>query len=246
MKKIERSTTPTLEAEEIEKMKQAHWESFVEDSAKYLARLDEEYGTVEDHAAAPTETEELYCVACRRKFKTQSQWENHEKSKKHQAIVARLRKELLLEGEEDPLAPPTMPPSQDEVDVDQFLEEQEILARGFQNEEQQREEGEENNHQNQDETQTQTEAGEEGTVEVESEESTPIDRRQPISSPPGTNKKQKKKLQKMKARKKIIHGSSSSDDDEPEPIISPVLDSSDEDTPKGGRKTRRRRKRNKN
>lgn len=135
-KKVENSRGsggPTvLDAEEIEKLKQAHWESFVEDSAQYLARLEEEFGTEEDDGA---EAEELYCIACRRKFKTQSQWENHEKSKKHQATIARMRKELLLEGEEDLLdAPPTIP-SQEEVDVDQFLEEQEILSMNFQDSE---------------------------------------------------------------------------------------------------------------
>lgn len=51
-----------------------------------------------------------YCVACRKRFKSEKQWQNHEKSKKHKENVALLRTELLLDEE-----------------IEQFLEDQHEL-----------------------------------------------------------------------------------------------------------------------
>jgi DnaJ family protein A protein 5 len=51
--------------------------------------------------------EELYCVACNKKFKSDKQWKNHEQSKKHRDKVADLRmafkeeEESLKEAEEE-------------------------------------------------------------------------------------------------------------------------------------------------
>lgn len=39
--------------------------------------------------------EELYCVACHKKFKSNKQWKNHEQSKKHRDNVAELRDAML-------------------------------------------------------------------------------------------------------------------------------------------------------
>lgn len=48
---------------------------------------------------------ELYCYACKKKFKSDKQWANHEKSKKHIIAVEKMRAELLVEEdlEEDSL-----------------------------------------------------------------------------------------------------------------------------------------------
>uniref|UniRef100_A0A0D9XZL4 J domain-containing protein n=1 Tax=Leersia perrieri TaxID=77586 RepID=A0A0D9XZL4_9ORYZ len=45
--------------------------------------------------------EELYCVACNKKFKSDKQWKNHEQSKKHRDKVAELR--MVFEEEEEAL-----------------------------------------------------------------------------------------------------------------------------------------------
>lgn len=46
------------------------------------------------------EKEELYCVACGKKFKSEKQWKNHEQSKKHKEKVAELRESFVDEEEE--------------------------------------------------------------------------------------------------------------------------------------------------
>lgn len=46
------------------------------------------------------EKEELYCVACGKKFKSEKQWKNHEQSKKHKEKVAELRESFIDEEEE--------------------------------------------------------------------------------------------------------------------------------------------------
>ncbi|KAI9104679.1 hypothetical protein DFS34DRAFT_207081 [Phlyctochytrium arcticum] len=48
-------------------------------------------------AAQDLEIEELFCVACEKAFRSEKQFENHEKSKKHQRNVELLRQELLEE-----------------------------------------------------------------------------------------------------------------------------------------------------
>ncbi|KAJ0834225.1 putative transcription factor C2H2 family [Helianthus annuus] len=60
-------------------------------------------GELEDDVAEEEEEEgvrknELYCVACGKKFKSDKQWKNHEQSRKHKDKVAELREAF---GEED-------------------------------------------------------------------------------------------------------------------------------------------------
>ncbi|KAI7737538.1 hypothetical protein M8C21_008841 [Ambrosia artemisiifolia] len=59
-------------------------------------------GEVEDEGVEEEEESvrknELYCVACGKKFKSDKQWKNHEQSKKHKDKVAELREAF---GEED-------------------------------------------------------------------------------------------------------------------------------------------------
>ena len=41
----------------------------------------------------------LYCGVCKKKFKSKSQWENHERSKKHIELSAKMREELRVGGD---------------------------------------------------------------------------------------------------------------------------------------------------
>ncbi|MDP2437356.1 MAG: C2H2-type zinc finger protein [archaeon] len=82
----------------IELERQLHFETMMEESKHYLSRLEEEFGAlnVDDE---DKDHEGLYCIACRKKFKSEQAWKNHEKGKKHQQAIARLRKEVMLEDE---------------------------------------------------------------------------------------------------------------------------------------------------
>lgn len=58
--------------------------------------------------------EQLYCIVCSKKFKSEKQWKNHEQSKKHKEKVAELREHFLeedkeTEGEEE-IDVPSEPP----------------------------------------------------------------------------------------------------------------------------------------
>ncbi|XP_076903920.1 DNAJ protein JJJ1 homolog [Bidens hawaiensis] len=53
---------------------------------------------VADEVVDEVRKNELYCVACGKKFKSDKQWKNHEQSRKHKDKVAELREAL---GEED-------------------------------------------------------------------------------------------------------------------------------------------------
>ncbi|KAK4778464.1 hypothetical protein SAY86_005992 [Trapa natans] len=62
--------------------------------------------------------EELYCVVCGKKFKSEKQWHNHEKSKKHKEKVAALR-ETFIEDE-----------AIDEETKEEVSEEDEVINNG--------------------------------------------------------------------------------------------------------------------
>ncbi|OEL14240.1 DNAJ protein JJJ1-like protein [Dichanthelium oligosanthes] len=75
------------------------------------ARVEEEEVLYDDDGEEEEEMrakrkEELYCVACNKKFKSDKQWKNHEQSKKHRDKIAELRmafkeeEESLKESEE--------------------------------------------------------------------------------------------------------------------------------------------------
>lgn len=53
----------------------------------------------EAKARKEAQKQDLYCPVCKKKFKSQKQWENHEQSKQHKAAVQRL-KEQMMEDEE--------------------------------------------------------------------------------------------------------------------------------------------------
>ncbi|WVZ90320.1 hypothetical protein U9M48_036629 [Paspalum notatum var. saurae] len=75
------------------------------------ARVEEEeeglYDEDEEEDTRAKRKEELYCVACNKKFKSDKQWKNHEQSKKHRDKIAELRmafkeeEESLKEAEEE-------------------------------------------------------------------------------------------------------------------------------------------------
>ncbi|XP_010416275.1 PREDICTED: DNAJ protein JJJ1 homolog [Camelina sativa] len=54
----------------------------------------------EDDDDAERKNEQLYCIVCSKKFKSEKQWKNHEQSKKHKEKVAELR-ESLTDYEEE-------------------------------------------------------------------------------------------------------------------------------------------------
>lgn len=74
------------------------------------AKVEEDEGLYDDEEEEEMKAkrkEELYCVACNKKFKSDKQWKNHEQSKKHRDKVADLRmafkeeEESLKEAEEE-------------------------------------------------------------------------------------------------------------------------------------------------
>jgi DnaJ family protein A protein 5 len=58
------------------------------------AVLNEQFG---DESGEDEHVEGQYCGLCKKRFKNVKQWDNHQKSKKHQSAVTRLRKELEAE-----------------------------------------------------------------------------------------------------------------------------------------------------
>lgn len=68
----------------------------------------------DDDDDAERKNEQLYCIVCSKKFKSEKQWKNHEQSKKHKEKVAELREHFLEEDKETedeeeihvPLEPP--------------------------------------------------------------------------------------------------------------------------------------------
>lgn len=56
---------------------------------------DEHEGEIED---SESEEEHYECVACRKTFKSENQWDAHEKSKKHQKAIYALRKKMQKEN----------------------------------------------------------------------------------------------------------------------------------------------------
>ncbi|KAM0682118.1 hypothetical protein MDAP_002636 [Mitosporidium daphniae] len=65
----------------------------------YFAMYAEEYlseNADSDSGASLAEEEEIHqCIACNKSFKSESQWNNHEKSKKHQKNAFQLKKKIL-------------------------------------------------------------------------------------------------------------------------------------------------------
>ena len=65
------------------------------------AEMNKEFGGAESEGGSEDEDEPqgLYCVACGKSFKSDKQWQNHQKSKKHLNMVKKLKREM--EADED-------------------------------------------------------------------------------------------------------------------------------------------------
>lgn len=67
----------------------------------------------EEDDDAKRKNEQLYCIVCSKKFKSEKQWKNHEQSKKHKEKVAELRESFTdyeEELEEEEIVSPLDPP----------------------------------------------------------------------------------------------------------------------------------------
>ena len=87
-------------AKEKEELKRVAREQAREEELRRWAeveRLKQEAGASESCSEDDSEREELVCVACRKTFKSEKAFTNHENSKKHKLEVARLRAQLLAE-----------------------------------------------------------------------------------------------------------------------------------------------------
>ncbi|GAB2251753.1 hypothetical protein Droror1_Dr00004600 [Drosera rotundifolia] len=93
----ERERKKALEREKMERARayeEPEWARVKEEELEGLRDGEEEVGEGD-------EIEELYCVACKKKFKSEKQWKNHEQSKKHKEKVAELRESFADEDEEE-------------------------------------------------------------------------------------------------------------------------------------------------
>lgn len=68
-------------------------------SAKDLKRHKHLLGNDDEEDDEDDVVEEFYCPACKKVFKSDKQFKNHENSKKHKDMAAKLRKELMAEDE---------------------------------------------------------------------------------------------------------------------------------------------------
>lgn len=82
----------------------------------------------EDEDEEPVD--DWYCAACDKMFNSQGAWDNHERSRKHLQNTKRLRKEMLAEDESmansrelDTPDEPSLPPTNDELDIDDLEKE---------------------------------------------------------------------------------------------------------------------------
>jgi len=71
--------------------------SFEEEEEERAAKAAKAAGKA---AAGHEEDAELYCIVCKKKFRNQNQWRNHEQSKKHLERVAELRAELVMQEDD--------------------------------------------------------------------------------------------------------------------------------------------------
>ena len=81
--------------DEKERVKRAR-EQVLEEDAEELDLILEQMELV-NNDSEEEELEELFCVACRKTFRTRAQQNDHERSKKHKANVQKLRKKLKAE-----------------------------------------------------------------------------------------------------------------------------------------------------
>ncbi|KAL1216773.1 DNAJ JJJ1-like protein [Cardamine amara subsp. amara] len=82
-----------------------------------------EFNVLEDNDDdAKRKNEQLYCIICSKKFKSEKQWKNHEQSKKHKEKVAELRESFTDYEEEEEINEPLEPPESVEQLHEKFQE----------------------------------------------------------------------------------------------------------------------------
>ncbi|KAK4350347.1 hypothetical protein RND71_029660 [Anisodus tanguticus] len=86
---------------ELERQKAERTKKYVEPEWAEVEELeDEEFEESDEDEKKKADVNELYCVACSKKFKSEKQWKNHEQSKKHKEKVAALREAFDDEDDE--------------------------------------------------------------------------------------------------------------------------------------------------
>ncbi|KAL8056876.1 hypothetical protein ABFX02_04G147300 [Erythranthe guttata] len=82
---------------ELERLKAEKAQSYEEPEWAKVEEFEDDY---EDEDVVEEKKDELYCVVCSKKFKSDKQWRNHEQSKKHKEKVAELREAFSEEDKE--------------------------------------------------------------------------------------------------------------------------------------------------
>jgi len=80
--------------------KKAKMEEYQEAYEKEMEALDLEELGIDTTDTEQADKEELYCLVCKKNFRSKNQWFNHEKSKKHLEAVERVRVNLMFDDEE--------------------------------------------------------------------------------------------------------------------------------------------------
>jgi DnaJ family protein A protein 5 len=76
-----------------ERYEAAAWTKQDEDGPQWLR--DEVAAVARAELEKERNAREVFCPVCRKRFKSQKQWENHERSKQHRAAVQKLKEEML-------------------------------------------------------------------------------------------------------------------------------------------------------
>mmetsp|Transcript_28115 Transcript_28115/g.110579 ORF Transcript_28115/g.110579 Transcript_28115/m.110579 type:complete len:400 (-) Transcript_28115:1272-2471(-) len=76
------------------------WEAVKDKELEYVDELIEQMELNQPDDEARQDSNEYYCSACKKRFRSKAQWMNHEKSKKHKERVQAIQEELLANDDE--------------------------------------------------------------------------------------------------------------------------------------------------
>nr|GMC74171.1 DnaJ protein JJJ1 homolog [Ipomoea batatas] len=85
---------------ELERLKKERAKKYEEPDWTQVEDVEDEAVETWEEDDGKEEGNELYCIACGKKFKSEKQWKNHEQSKKHKEKVAALREAFSGEDKE--------------------------------------------------------------------------------------------------------------------------------------------------
>lgn len=85
---------------ELERLKEERAKKYKEPDWTQVEDVEDEAEETWEEDDREEEGNELYCIACGKKFKSDKQWKNHEQSKKHKEKVAALREAFSDEDKE--------------------------------------------------------------------------------------------------------------------------------------------------